>query len=174
MQLRRIIYRLMLSLCSLLRKLLFSLIIRCNGKYFEDIYTWTGEGFCWRMNQMKHGCALLRQFLTELIPFTNGSMKSWHMIFYTLKLEAPSVSNHAWFSKDKYKKIASSYTLWPHEYAYIQCCWGSCRCPNESTATSPWEANKHYELESQYILTICPCGYSLARWKKELCSSHDG
>ena len=74
----------------------------------------------------------------------------------------PSVSNYAWFSKKKDKKTASSYTLWPHEYAYIQCCWGSCRSPSASTATSPWEANKHYELASQYILTICPCGYSLA------------
>ena len=34
--------------------------------------------------------------------------------------------------------------------------------PNESTAPSPWEPNKHYELASQYILTIFPCGYSLA------------
>ena len=73
-----------------------------------------------------------------------------------------SVLNHAWFSKEKYKNTISSYTLWPHEYAYIQCCWGSCRSPNAITATSPWEANKHYEFASQYILTIFPCGYSLA------------
>ena len=51
--------------------------------------------------------------------------------------------------------------VWPHEYAYIQCCWGSCRSPSASIVTSPWEANKHYELASQYILTICPCGYLL-------------
>ena len=78
------------------------------------------------------------------------------------------------FSKKNYKKTASSYTLWPHEYAYIQCCWGSCRSPSASTATSPSKVNKNYELASQYILTICTYGYSLAIWKKELCSSHGG
>ena len=61
-----------------------------------------------------------------------------------------SVSNHAWFSKYKDKRIASSYTLCPHEYAYIQCCWGLCRSPSASTTTLPWEANKHCELESIY------------------------
>ena len=75
-------------------------------------------------------------------------------------IPSPSVSNHARFSKEKDKNTASSYTLWPHEYAYIQCCWGSCRSPSASTATSPSEANKYYELESQYIPTICPCGLS--------------
>ena len=82
-------------------------------------------------------------------------------------IPSPSVSNHAWFSKEKDKKRASFYTLWPHEYAYIQCCWGSCRSPNASTATSLREVNKHYESASQYIPTICPCGYSLASWNKE-------
>ena len=59
-------------------------------------------------------------------------------------IPSPNVSNHAWFSKEKDKNTTSSYTLWPHEYAYIQCCWGSCRSPSASTATSPWEVNKHY------------------------------
>ena len=77
-------------------------------------------------------------------------------------ISSPSVSDHAWFSKEKNKNTASSYTLWPHEYAYIQFCWGSCRSPNGRTAISPWEANKYYELASKYIITICPCGYSLA------------
>ena len=48
-----------------------------------------------------------------------------------------SVSNHAWFSKENDKNTASSYTLWPHEYAYVQCCLGSCRSPSAITATSP-------------------------------------
>ena len=77
-------------------------------------------------------------------------------------IRSPSFSNHAWFSKEKDKNTAPSYTLWNHEYAYIKCCWGSCRYPSASTTTSPWEANKNYELASQYILTIFPCGYSLA------------
>ena len=63
-------------------------------------------------------------------------------------IPSPNVSNHDWFSKEKDKKTSSSYTLWPHEYAYIQCCWGLCRYPSEITATSPKEANKHYELAS--------------------------
>ena len=37
-------------------------------------------------------------------------------------IPSPSVSNHAWFSKGKDKNTTSSYTIWPHEYAYIQCC----------------------------------------------------
>ena len=65
-------------------------------------------------------------------------------------IPSPSVSSHAWFSKEKDKNTASSYTLWPYE----------CRSLSESTTTSPWEMNKHYELESQYIPTICPCGLS--------------
>ena len=28
-------------------------------------------------------------------------------------IPSPSVSNHAWFSKEKDKNTASSYTLWP-------------------------------------------------------------
>ena len=34
-------------------------------------------------------------------------------------IPSPIVSNHAWFFKEKEKKTASSYTLCPHEYAYI-------------------------------------------------------
>ena len=52
-------------------------------------------------------------------------------------IPSPSVSIHAWFSKEKDKNTASSYTLYPHEYAYIQCFLGSCRSPSESTAISP-------------------------------------
>ena len=65
-------------------------------------------------------------------------------------IPSPSVSNNAYFSKEKDKMTTSSYTLWPHEYAYIQCCWGSCRSPSASTTTLPWEANKHCELASIY------------------------
>ena len=70
--------------------------------------------------------------------------------FLSISDSIPYPRNIAWFSKEKDKNTASSYTLWPYE----------CRSLSESTTTSPWETKKHYELESQYIPTICPCGLS--------------
>ena len=76
-------------------------------------------------------------------------------------IPSPSVSNHAWFSKEKDKRQPHPILYSPMNMLISNVVGNHVDLQVQALQHHP-EVNKHYELASQYILTIFPCGYSLA------------